>query len=170
MIILFFCFYSPSLEQSSSCPPSLHFCLFFKFPFLCRLFYWFFHWSSYHCSTVSFSHSFIEWIFQWYVIRCQHWVLTLCVHTHVYIYIIFATTEILNVWHRKCKDEKKRLFSTLLLSVAHHSFYFSIYNAYIGTMEWSANILPVFHIFRILLSAGYLWHKIFNHLFWFMIN
>ena len=50
----------------------------------------------------------------------------------------------------------RRHVSTLLLSVAHHIFYFSIYNAYTGTMERFANILPVFRIFSILLSARYL--------------
>ena len=126
MIILFFNLYSSRLECSSSCPSSLHFYLFFKFPFLCSF-------StdspidhSYHWFIVSCSHSFIEWIFQWYIIKCQYWVLIhVCAHTHMYICvcvcIIFSNTDILNVWHRKCKDEKNRLFSTLLLSISFHS-------------------------------------------------
>lgn len=126
-----------------------------------------------HHIIVSLFHLVIHFLMNIPVVCYQMSVLSsnscVCAHTCVHMYY-FCTTEILNIWHRKCKEEKKRLFSTLLLSVAHHIFYFSIYNAYTGTMERFANILPVFRIFSILLSARYLWHKIFNPLFWFMIN
>lgn len=96
-------------------PPSLPFCLFFRLPHPLRA-------SGdspigclHHRFTVSFLHSFTEWIFQWCVVECQYGILhlCLCVHAHWKYHLLSLAQEIQR-W-------KSRLFSVLLLSIAPHN-------------------------------------------------
>lgn len=119
------CFCSPSLECCSLWPPSLHFHLFLRFPPPLQAFLVFLYVDhSHHWLVVSFSYSFIKWIFRWCAVKyqyCQIYV-HVCVYTRVGVYIIFASPENINyVWHRKYQEEKI-LFCTTLFSAVHHRF------------------------------------------------